>query len=180
MTDSTAMDPFQLLTDIATRNSRITKELPLQESSENQWRGIGFRLGKQKFIAPMVEVDEILYIQSCTRVPGVKQWVNGITNIRGRLLTIIDLGSYFGRKSSESIRSSRVLAVKYDDFYCGVVVDEVLGMQTFAQGSAKSDVEIDECYRPFIKGGFEQNKECWAIFSLFDLVQTPEFLQVAV
>jgi len=180
MIDSTSMHPFQLLSEIANRNNLSVKELPYKESQDSQWRGIGFRLGAQRFVAPMQEVDEILYIQSCTRVPGVKSWVNGITNIRGRLLTIIDLGAYFGRKSSESLRTSRVLAVQMGDFYCGVVVDEVLGMQTFLEGSMKAGNSVDECYLPFVKGSFEQDQESWAIFSLFDLVQTPEFLQVAV
>ena len=180
MTDLASTHPFELLSNIAKHSDQIASELPVQESAESQWRGIGFRIGKQKFIAPMQEVDEILYIQDCTPVPGVKPWVNGIANIRGRLLTVIDLGTYFGRKASGSLRSSRVLAVKRGDFYCGVVVDEVLGMQAFAEGSANEDIKIDECYEPFIKGGFEQNQECWAIFSLFDLIEAPEFLQVAV
>ena len=105
--------------------------LPVRTMSE--WRGIAFRLAGQHFIVPMDEVDEILYVPEVTRVPGVRSWVNGIANVRGRLLSVIDMEQYFDCKTGVSNKRSRVLACREGNLYSGFVVPEVLGMQTFTQ-----------------------------------------------
>jgi len=154
--------------------------LPAQDDREGQWRGVGFQLAGHQFIVPMSEVDEVLYLPSCTRFPGVKPWVTGIANVRGRLLSVIDLGFFFGNKPSISSKKSRVLTIKQNDLYTGVIVEEVLGIQSLAADTKISPAQIGEGYKPYVTGSFEQDERQWTIFSLSKLVKAPEFLQVAV
>jgi len=180
MTQLNTSAPFQLFQKMAQQGRQRTVDLPVQNDTEGQWRGVGFQLAGTRFITPMAEVDEVLYIPSCTRFPGVKPWVTGVANVRGRLLSVIDLGVFFGSKSSVSSKKCRVLTIKYNDLYTGVIVEEVLGIQSLNVATKVDRVAVDERYKPYVAGGFEQDGRHWTIFSLSKLVQAPEFLQVAV
>ncbi len=66
-------------------------------------------------------------------MPGVKPWVKGVANLRGRLLPVMDLGGFLGLELSKARKQRRVLVVEYNDLFVGLLVDEVVGMQHFAQ-----------------------------------------------
>ena len=178
MTASTS--PFGLLEQISESIGSAAVTLPVTKKGEAEWRGIAFRLAGQLFIVPMAEIDEILYVPEVTRVPGVKSWVNGIANVRGRLLSVVDMEQYFDCKTTVSNKRSRVLASRQGDLYSGFVVPEVLGMQTFTQDAFKPSVQVSKQFAPFVQGGYERDGQTWTIFSLTRLVLSPEFLQVAV
>lgn len=180
MTDVSHKSAFELLTSIARRSEAVEVTLPAQTAIEGQWRGVGFRLAGIDFIAPLTDVDELLYMPECTRFPGVQAWVNGVANVRGRLLSVIDLGMFFQQKPSVSSKKCRVLTVKRNDLYTGVIVEEVLGMQSFTDDARVHEVQVADPFKPFVEGGFKQDTRSWTIFSLSSLVQAPEFLQVAV
>lgn len=179
MTEPNKTTAFQLLRSLA-QQGHTQMDAPLQGDKSEQSRSVGFRLAGIEFLAPMLEVDEVLYIPNCTRFPGVKPWVTGVANVRGRLLSVIDLGLFFGGKSSLSSKRSRVLTTKFHDLYAGVVVDEVLGIQSLSAEAHTAGTAVPEQFRPYVTGGVEQDGRSWTIFSLSKLARAPEFLQVAV
>ena len=79
-------DPFDLLLDIERRCQANAAGLPTLDIVEDEWVGVGFRIGKDKLIAPMYEIEEILDLPEFTYVPGVKSWMVGVANVRGGLL----------------------------------------------------------------------------------------------
>ena len=102
-------------------------------------------------------------------IPGVKSWMLGVANVRGRLLPIMDLGLFFdlNHRSSNS-RDKRVLIFDHGDILSGFVVDSVHGMQYFAADSFKEkyDSKLEKSIRPFVKGAYEKNNRKWKyIFS---------------
>lgn len=82
---------FELLLDMDRRCRSLAAGLPLQEAHQQDWVGIGFRMGEQRFVAPIGEIAEILHEPHHAVMPGVKFWVAGIANLRGRLLPLMDL-----------------------------------------------------------------------------------------
>lgn len=172
--------PYTLLKEIEARSQQSAVARVTQEHTENAWRGIGFLIEGQRFVAPMGEVDEVIHVPLCTKIPGVQPWLNGVSNVRGRLLSVVDLGVFFGQKSAASSRKSRVLTVKQDEIYAGVIIQEVLGLQSFSGGMSKEGADLNARFRPYVEGQFVINNENWTVFSLFKLVQAQAFLQVAV
>ncbi len=59
------------------------------------------------------------------------QWMKGVANVRGRLMTVMDLSRFLGQPSELQEKRRRLLVLDQDDLYTGVIVDEVLGMQHF-------------------------------------------------
>lgn len=173
--------PFAVLTDIAERSRSFSKGLPAQEEAVELWNGIGFILNGQHYVAPMGEVVEILHIPRHTKVPGVKAFMLGAANVRGRLLPLIDLAAFMGLpRVSRTQRDRRVIVMDQDDIFSGLVVDSVLGMQYFAVDSfVESPEEENEILRPFLHGGYVRNEQLWKVFSMVELVEDERFLDVA-
>ena len=121
---SDAQTPFQLLLEIDQRCRLLAAGLPLQQTAVQTWSGIGFRMGERLFVAPMGEVGEVLHEPRYTLLPGVKTWVKGVANVRGRLLPVMDLCGFFGNELSPLRKQRRVLVVDHQDVFAGLTVDE--------------------------------------------------------
>ncbi|PCM43948.1 chemotaxis protein CheW [Marinobacter sp. ANT_B65] len=178
---SAQVAPFAVLTDIAQRSRSKAAGLPEQQEAVELWNGIGFVLAGERYVAPMGEVTEILHVPRFTHIPGVRPFLMGAANVRGRLLPLVDLAGFFDiPRSSRSQRERRVLVIEHGDLFSGLVVDTVLGMQYFATDSFKAaPTGVPENVQPFVAGGYERNEEVWRVFSAIDLLEDERFLDVA-
>jgi twitching motility protein PilI len=172
---------FQVLLEIDQRCRSLAAGLPLQETRQQDWTGIGFRMGEQCYVAPMGEIAEILHEPRYAVLPGVKPWIKGVANLRGRLLPIMDLCAFFGHELSPLRKQRRVLVVEHQEVFAGLIVDEVLGMQHFNQRSLMPGplIEFEAGVAPFVQGQFLR-EQAWLVFSPWALAQSPGFMDVAV
>jgi len=175
------MSPFNLLLDIAARSKRNASELPQQIEAVEYWRGVGFMLAGQRYVAQMSEAQEILQPPKVTKIPGVKSWVLGVANIRGRLVPIFDLAGFFDTSSGSDWRARRVLVVEHGEQLYGLLVDAVYGMNQFPVDELNtSGVVVAEKVQPFVQGAFLKDGAQWPLLSFDELVQSAEFMQIAV
>jgi len=179
MTES--LTAFELLLQIDQRCRVLAADLPSQPTRQDNWSGIGFRLGEHWYVAPMGEVSEVLHEPRFTQLPGVKPWVKGVANLRGRLLPIMDVCGFFGYELSAVRKQRRVLVVEYKDVFAGLMVDEVYGLQHFAQDSLEPvpPNELNGPISAFVQGRF-QREQSWQVFSPFALARSQDFMHVAV
>ncbi|MCO6413648.1 MAG: chemotaxis protein CheW [Thiogranum sp.] len=155
--------------------------LPQQEHTDEEWIGIGFRLGNIHLVAPLAEVAEILTPPPLSRVPRTKAWVCGIANVRGNLMPIMDLQAFLHDQSVSLNRRSRVLVVNHNGVYSGLVVDAVLGLRHFREDQHSDDLPgNDDRLQQFMTGAFRAGDRHWGVFSMYHLAETPQFLQAAV
>jgi len=174
------MHPFARLLDIAERSRQHASALPQQVEAVSYWRGVGFMLAGQNFVADMSDVAEILQPPRLTKVPGVRSWVLGVANVRGRLVPVMDLAGLIGLPSKANWRSRRVLVVEQGDHLIGLLVDAVLGMQQFPIDRTVSADDIDPAFGEYVEHGFVREGREWPVFQLIKLIEAPEFLQIAV
>jgi len=155
--------------------------LPQQEQSDDEWSGIGFRLGKLHLVAPLGEIAEIMTPLSLSKVPRTKSWVCGIANVRGNLMPIMDLQAYLHDRPASLNRRSRILVVNHNGVYSGLVVDAVLGLRYFRDEQRCEELPgDDECSHEYMTHGFKVDGEHWGVFSMHALAETPKFLKAAV
>ncbi|MGF0240471.1 chemotaxis protein CheW [Rhodococcus sp. IEGM1300] len=176
---SESLTAFELLLQIDQRCRLLAADLPSQPTRQDSWSGIGFRLGEEWYVAPMGEVSEVLHEPRFTQLPGVKTWVKGVANLRGRLLPIMDLSGFFGHELSAVRKQRRVLVVEHREVFAGLIVDEVAGLQHFAQDSLAPTTTLAGPVAAFIKGRFQRERN-WQVFSPYALVQSQGFMSVAV
>jgi twitching motility protein PilI len=174
------MDPFASLVDLAKRSQKAARELPAEKATQTHWTGVGFSLLDTRFVVELSEVAELMRMPPHTGLPEVKPWTIGVANVRGRLLTMLDLAIFFGSGSSVARSQRRILVVDSEDLYIGFVVDESLGMQHFPQDSFQQDPgEVDEKYYPFVTGSYSAAGVNWPVISLLLLPQDPRLQNLA-
>jgi twitching motility protein PilI len=178
MSTSASSDPFAQLKDIERRSRVHALGLPRQEQARKQSVGLGFRMGADLFMAPSGSVSEMLKLPPLTRVPGVKPWVKGIANIRGRLVPLVDVRGCMGGGMSEVTEQSRVLIVQHADSSTGVLVDEILGLKHFLEEERSAVDSAHSSYLDdYIDGAFVQDEVRWIELNIGKLVSSTAFLQ---
>ncbi len=174
------MNPFALLADIDRRSRANALGIPQQVEVRRTWSGIGFRLGDVHLLSTMGEVREVLEYPQMTRVPGAQEWVLGIANVRGNLLTIIDLNAFFFGKLTTIRNKTRVLELRHGGLATGLVVDEVFGMRHFFDEDKTADKPAtDQGLMALMTGGYRQGDRTWGELSMYKLAEDPRFLHAA-
>jgi len=175
------LNPMAILKDIEESCRGCAVGLLHKAEVSNEWSGIAFRLDGNSLLVPMEQVVEILDFPVLSAVPLTQPWVRGIANIRGNLLPVIDLNGYLGNELTQVTDKTRVLVIDYEGLYSGLVVDEVMGLRHFLDEEYTEDeVEVDALLQPYIGYGYRRNEQIWGVFSLFAVVDSQQFLQVAV
>jgi twitching motility protein PilI len=173
-------EALAILSEIQAATFRNAAQLPLKESAQPEWQGIGFQLGGLRLVSAMGEVNEILKVPKITALPGVKSWLLGIANVRGRLMPIVDLHDYLNMTPTLPMAQWRVLIVENDDLIAGLVVEQSLGIQHFLEGSYEdADGEGLETLAPYVKGAFRHGGRVFFEVTLGEILRDEKFFEVA-
>src|SRR4030065_107315 len=121
----TQQDPFELLRRSKQESMENSPSLPQETETAVLWSGVGFRLGDMSLVAPLDHVLEILPPPSMTPVPGVKSWLKGVANVRGNLITIVDLSEFFGKPAVFLDDRVRLMIMGIPGLNTGLVGKEV-------------------------------------------------------
>ena len=180
MTELTTLHPFDQLLEFD-RRCRNRKLPPADtESADGTADALALRLDPWNLLFPLDQVYELIPIPRITRVPGVKRWLLGIANLRGTIISVVDLRQFLGGNASTPTASSRMVIVRSGQSAYGLLIDSIIGMRHFGPQSRLPDLNgIDSQLRPFVKQGFLAEEQQWLLFNLEFLLKHPNFLGAA-
>jgi chemotaxis signal transduction protein len=115
---------------------------------------VSFKVADEEFASDIMLVQEIIRLAKVTRVPHAPDFVEGVVNLRGNVLPVIDLRRRFGMEEKDYDDATRVVVVDIDRRKTGIIVDavsEVLNLPKSAVEPAPAIVKagVDE---DFIEG----------------------------
>jgi purine-binding chemotaxis protein CheW len=84
-----------------------------------------FDLANEVYGVDIAVVREIIRMQPVTKVPGAPAFVEGVINLRGKVIPVIDLRKRFGLSASGYTKESRISVVEIDQHDIGLIVDGV-------------------------------------------------------
>ena len=84
---------------------------------------VGFRIGRETFGVPIDLVHEIVRVPEITPVPDSPEFIEGVINLRGKIISIVDLRKRFGEKQITSNKKNRILVAEVQDRMVGLIVD---------------------------------------------------------
>lgn len=93
--------------------------------TETERQLVIFELGTELYGVDIARVHEIIRPQNVTRVPRSPAFVEGVINLRGKVIPVVDLRRRFGLPSTEPTRASRIVVVEIGEQVVGIVVDGV-------------------------------------------------------
>ncbi len=117
---------------------RVTNaDLVVDEGERVQY--IVIKLGHEQYGIDIKYVDNIVRMQSITRVPHVPEYIKGVINLRGEVIPVLNLRLKMGLEEVEDTKATRIIILKIEQYgLLGFIVDEVKEVVTL------SDVQIEK------------------------------------
>jgi len=95
---------------------------------------VGFRVGRETYGIPIVALHEIVRVPEITAVPDAPAHLEGVINLRGKIVSGVDLRKRFKQTASSLTRHSRILVVEHRGRLVGMVVDSASEVLKIAEG----------------------------------------------
>jgi purine-binding chemotaxis protein CheW len=135
------------------RLDKRTIQMTEKDNVMNEIQLVVFDLASEHYGVDISDVREIMRMQNITRVPGAMASVEGVLNLRGKVLPVLDLRKRLGLKATEYTENSRIVIIDIECGQAGVIVDavtEVLRVQNSHIDPPSTMVAHGEC--EYLKG----------------------------
>ncbi len=136
---------------------------------------VTFALDQEVFGIPIAQVREVIRVAEITRVPQARPHVRGVTNLRGRVLAVVEIRTRMGLTPAEITPQSRVVVVGVHDRTLGILVDSV--SQVVKVPAATVAPAPDEVLSPgadYISGVARWNSRLIILLDLEKVLLLPE------
>jgi purine-binding chemotaxis protein CheW len=90
---------------------------------EKDLQVVGFRIGNETFGVRIGSVREIVRVPEITAVPSAPETVEGVINLRGKIIPVMDLRKRFGQSDVQADKKNRILVVELDNKLVGLIVN---------------------------------------------------------
>lgn len=102
-----------------------TMERVKQQGSVERIQVVSFHLSSEEYGVDISQVQEIIRMVEITHVPRAPHFMEGVINLRGQLISIIDLRTRFSMPRAEQTKSTRIVVTEIGSKRVGIVVDSV-------------------------------------------------------
>ncbi|WP_379162779.1 chemotaxis protein CheW [Paenibacillus sp. sgz5001063] len=86
---------------------------------------VEFGIGQEHYAIPIQDIHEIIRVQEITRLPHTSFYVEGVINLRGRIVPVISLRKRFEFENTELTKRSRIIVINRQEEKVGILVDHV-------------------------------------------------------
>jgi len=84
---------------------------------------VGFKVGRETYGVPISSLHEIVRVPEITAVPDAPEYMEGVINLRGKIVSVLDLRKRFGVKTTSNSRRNRILVIEHEGHLAGLIVD---------------------------------------------------------
>ena len=146
---------------------------------EKELQVVGFRIGSETYGVRIGAVREIVRVPEITTVPSAPDLIEGVINLRGKIIPVMDLRKRFGQTEIQQDKRNRILVVELDNKLLGLIVNsasEVLKIPPSdieAPGSVFADGESG-----YVVGVGKLTGRLIILLDITKLLHRPEFKQL--
>ncbi len=105
---------------------------------------VGFRIGRESFGVPISLVHEIVRIPEITAVPESPDFVEGVINLRGKIVPVVDLRKRFGENEIKPTKKNRILVAEVETKMVGLIVDSASEVMKIPESEVEQPPNIFE------------------------------------
>ena len=181
---SAARRDEQSLHELAARIARETLGSPAEGSVKDEpspgLKHVLFVLDDTPYAVPMQNVLELQRLPKITPLPSVPAWLRGVTNLRGEVLSIVDLRSLLGLPEATNAVSQRLIVVRstQEEIATGWIVDRVIGIRRLTTDDMQScsSLTTGAAVR-FLSGLVDCDDQLVAVLDVNRVLSSPEMRQ---
>ena len=151
------------------------------ESADDLLQLVIFQLGGEEFGVEIMQVQEIIRMPGITRIPQSPEYVEGVINLRGKIIVVINLDTRFDLHSKERDDNSRIVIVEVGHNVVGMVVDSVSEVLRLSTSNVEPAPEIisTKIKADYLKGVGKLDDRLLILLDLERVLSGEEMSQVA-
>ena len=136
---------------------------------------VGFRVGRETFGVPISLVHEIVRVPEITAVPEAPDYVEGVINLRGKIISVLDLRKRFGEKDVTTSKKNRILVVEVGGKMVGLIVDAASEVIRLTPAEIEAPPEVfEESEVKYVTGVGKLNGRLVILIDLSKILQRGE------
>jgi len=111
-----------------------------------------FYLGKEQYGIEIRYITEIIGIQPITEIPNMPDYIKGVTNLRGKIIPVMDARLLFKMASREYDPRTCIIVLDINDDSIGLIVDKVSEVVSIADEDIATPPDMNRSGNKYIKG----------------------------
>lgn len=150
-------------------------------STDELLQMVVFQLGGEEFGVEIMKVQEIIRMPEITQIPQSPDYVEGVINLRGRIIVVINLDKRFNLKSKDVDEHSRIIVVELDDSVVGMIVDSVNEVLRIPSSSVDPAPELvmSKISRKYITGVGKMDNRLLILLDLAKVLDKKEVEEIS-
>jgi purine-binding chemotaxis protein CheW len=133
---------------------------------------VNFSVGDVNYGVPVDQVREVRDVQAVTPVPGAPNYVEGVTNLRGQIITVMDLRKRLDiEKEGEG---EKIIVIEMGKVVVGVLVDNVTEVSTIAGADIERNMQVTRKLDDYFVGVGKQEEKLVVILDLAKIISDVE------
>ena len=121
----------------------------------------GFRFGHRRLLHDLGTSFEMVELLPIFRLPNTPDWLLGLSNLRGNLIPVFDIGKYLGEVPPNR-EKQMLLVIGTGNKAVGIMIDGALSQITLGDELPVSEIkDSPDVIKPFIKAAFRYRGEIW-------------------
>ena len=146
---------------------------------EGQRQLLVFAIETNEFAVPVENTTEIALVPELTRMPNVPEWLMGIINLRGDIVSLVDIKSFLGLGPFDPGSHDRIIMLRslQKDLHTAIIINRISGMEYVAdEDIIASDSEQHGTER-HIRGVFEVDGRSIAVLDIESILMSDDMQQ---
>jgi purine-binding chemotaxis protein CheW len=138
-------------------NSQVSEASKANMHDHRQSHGdliqlVSFHIGGEEFGLDILRVQEIIRVQQLTRVPNSPDFVDGVINLRGKVIPVIALRRRFGLEDLAHDKQTRIVVVEVRGTVLGFIVDSVSEVLRIPADTVEPPPRLGKVEREYVSG----------------------------
>ena len=113
---------------------------------------VSFHIGGEEFGLDILRVQEIIRIQALTRVPNSPDFVDGVINLRGKVIPVVALRKRFGLEDLAHDKQTRIVVIEVKGTVLGFIVDSVSEVLRIPKETVEPPPRLGKVEREYVSG----------------------------
>lgn len=128
-----------------------------------------FQLNDQQYALPIQETQEIIRMTAITQVPNTRHYVEGIINLRGSIVPVINLNKRLSLPVKEYDENTRIIVVEHASQKVGMIVDNVLEVGRYTSDELEPPAVAGDGVE-FLRGVVKKQDRLWLLLNLANVL----------
>jgi purine-binding chemotaxis protein CheW len=140
---------------------------------------VSFHVGNEEFGLDILKVQEIIRFQQLTRVPNMPSYVEGVLNLRGKVIPVVGLRQRIGLERQAPTQTTKIVVASVKSEVLGFVVDSVSEVLRISSSSVEPTPRLGQVSQKYVAGVGKLDNRLLLLLDLDQLLSAEESTAVA-